>query len=299
MSNGWTWEDFGPNASREALVYLDDLLTRWGHPPAYGKSFWKRVQEWQLARGYKGTELGQAADGYLGPTQMRQIKQAPPAPVPPPSHTRIDRTNWKITNPDGTEVKQPEFELYHNVPWFWEDTNGDQVFRAPTSGGQTTSDKTKYFRSENREMEDFGRKLAAWSSDKPRIFRGTLAFTALPHVKQHAVGFQIHDGNTKVIMGRLEERKLFIESPHHEDVVLNTDYRLGTFFDIEVVPLDTGILVTYNGKLHTLDGVTGEDWYYKYGCYCQARAGQEWHGQIVPMDSFAEVRYRAAAVTAA
>lgn len=288
----WTAADFAAGEAGPQFQELSDRLTVHGVPISDDLTTLRtRVQTWQLREGYKGTKLGQAADGFVGPKQIQQLW------LPPKGLDRIDRTNWKITNPDGTEVKQPEFELYHNKPWFWEDENGDQVFRAPTSGGGTTSDATIYFRSETREMENSGRDKATWSSEDPRIFKAELAFTALPHVKQHAVAFQIHQGTGKVIMGRLEESKLFIESPFHDDVILSRDYQLGTFFNIEVRPGPSGILVVHNGVGHLLAGVTGDNWFYKYGCYCQARAGQEYRDQIVPKDSFAETRFRAAEVT--
>lgn len=283
----WTVEDFG---KYEAFVWEDERLTAHGYPPELG-TLQERLQKLQLDQGWKGTQLGGGADGLQGPRSLAFLYSEPkPKPVPV---ERISRANWKITNPDGTEVKQPAFETFSNAPWFWEDANGDQVFRAPTSGGGTTPN-TSYFRSETREMENGGRDKASWGSDDPRILDLELTFTALPHVKQHAVGFQIHDADDDVIMGRLEERKLFIESPHHDDVVLNPNYQLGTFFTIRIQPTATGIVVVYNGNPYELDGVTGDGWYYKYGCYCQARAGQEWKGQIVPKDSFAETRFRGA-----
>lgn len=282
----WTVEDFG---KYEAFVWQDERLTLHGYPPELG-TLQERLQKLQLDQGWKGTQLGGGADGLQG---RRSLAFLYSDPVPPPTGSRIDRTNWKITNPDGTETKQPAFETYENKPWFWEDENGDQVFRAPTSGGGTTPN-TRYFRSENREMENNGRDRAAWGSNDPRILELEMAFTALPHVKQHAVGFQIHDEKDDVIMGRLEERKLFIESPYHDDVVLNSNYQLGTFFTVRIQPTATGIVVVYNGNPLELDGVTGDDWYYKYGCYCQALAGQQWKGQTVPKDSFAETRFRGA-----
>lgn len=281
----WTVEDFG---KYEAFVWEDERLTLHGYPQlGPNDTLQNRLMRLQLDRGWKGQQLGGGADGLQG---RRTLEFLYSDPVPAP--TRISRANWKITNPDATEVLQPAFETYENKPWFWEDENGEQVFRAPTSGGQTTSDATKYLRSETREMD--GQSKAAWSSDDPHGFQAELAFTALPHVKQHAVGFQIHQGTGKVIMGRLEERKLFIESPFHSDVVLSTDYRLGTFFNVEIEPTKTGIIVVYNGKSFMLNGVVGENWYYKYGCYCQAYAGQVFNNQIVPKESFAETRFRGA-----
>ena len=266
--------------------WLSDRLTLHGVPQTrWNQMLTERVRTWQLKNGYTGI----GADGFVGPKQLLQLS------MPPADTERISRTNWKITNPDGSEVTQPEFELYDNKPWFWEDENGDQVFRAPTSGGGTTP-HTSYFRSENREMEDSGRRKAAWSSWEPRSFKAELAFTALPHVKQHAVGFQIHDAKDDVIMGRLEEKRLFIESPYVDDIVLTENYQLGTFFNIEIYPSKSGILIVYNGIEHMAANVTGSGWYYKYGCYCQAKAGQKWKGQTVPKDSFAETRFRGAVV---
>lgn len=287
----YVYTDFGLDKYGSQFALLDELLTVWGFPSnRLTDTPMERIKRWQRS-------IGNTADGILGPKQWTRLQAGPPAPA----LVRIDRTNWKITNPDATEVLQPEFETYHNEPWFWEDPDGIQVFRAPTSGGQTTSDATKYLRSETREMVNGGHDKAAWSSEAPHIFKGELAFWALPHVKDHAVGFQIHSGATKIIMGRLEGTKLFIESPFHDDVILNSNYQLKTFFGVEIVPSKEGIKIIYNGgdKVALLDDVIGEGWFYKYGCYTQAYAGQSWNGQIVPKDSYAEVRYRAAAVRAA
>lgn len=295
--NGWTPDDFEEGQTGPQFQWLSDRLTLHGVPVNDDQTTLReRVQMWQLKMGYRGTRKGGGADGFVGSIQLRQLKAAPgkpPAPEPKPTPKRIDRTNWKITNPDGTEVKQPEFETYENKPWFWETPEGEQVFRAPTSGGGTTPN-TSYFRSETREMANQGLNKAAWGSHDPRRLQLEMAFTALPHVKQHAVGFQIHDKNDDVIMGRLEERKLFIESPYHDDVTLNSNYQLGTFFTVEIVPSEDGIKLIYNGEGFYLDGIVGDGWYYKYGCYCQAKAGQKWKGQTVPKDSFAETRFRGA-----
>src|SRR5436853_5719715 len=62
------------------------------------------VRQFQLARGW----TGRGADGLVGPKTLLLLSLAPEGET-----HRISRTNWKITNPDGSEVVQPEFELYH------------------------------------------------------------------------------------------------------------------------------------------------------------------------------------------
>lgn len=293
----WTAADFAPGQTGEQFQELSDRLTLHGVPISDDLTTLRsRVQTWQLREGYKGTKFGQAADGFVGPKQIQQLW------LPPKTISRISRRDWKLTLPSGQEISPEDFELFEEKPWFWETETGEQVFRAPTSGGQTTSSATKYLRSETRQMKGLSR--AGWDPNiEPHVFNGSLCFTALPHVKEHAVGFQIHDGKDDVLQGRLEGRKLFLGSPYADKIVLSDDYQLGTWFDIEIVPSKSGILVVYNGKNFALPGITGTGWYYKYGCYIQAYAGQKFKvngkEQIVPKDSWAEVRYRDAEVTAA
>jgi hypothetical protein len=293
MSNGWTYDDFGPNASQEALVYLDGRLTLWGHPPAYGKSFWKRVQDWQLARGYKGTEPGQAADGYLGPTQMRQLKSDPPRPPQPrgevPSDI-LDFSRWKLTRPDGKEIMPDKLVAgYEDIECFFANAEGDGVVFLVDIDGKlnATTPHTTYSRSECRELELDGSK-AAWDSETGLfIMRGQLRITELPDGKPSLVFGQAHDDLDDIIMAQCYGSELFISESKGKDKgsikhPLITNYKKGSLIDYELSFSPMGINAMINGKkIDTIKKVV-DDAYWKFGCYSQAnKSNGSGHAEVV------------------
>lgn len=202
----------------------------------------------------------------------------PLPPTPPPMVKRIDRTDWKITLPDGTEVTQPAFATLQRSPWFWEKTeDGSWHHRAPCGGGATTPN-SKYLRSECREMKNKGRDKAGWSSTLGEHRMDVeLAFTHLPDVKRHAVGAQIHDAVDDVCMVRLEGKKLFVESPYTDDLLLDANYPLGARFFITIHVKGGTVTVTYrrgNVKVVRKFSRKGSGWYYKAGCYTQSNTAK-------------------------
>lgn len=261
--------------------WLHERLTVHGHSLIkYDDGFKRRVQNFQLAQGWTGSN----ADGYVGPTTLKRLSLDPVS--------NISLKNWKLTLPTPLggstpeEIKQPALATYEDPPYF-DRIPGGYGFRAPTNGAHTPN--SSYPRSELREMNPDGTN-AKWSTSTGRHEMVIeQAITALPLVKRHVVAGQIHDGVTKVIMIRLEGPKLFVESPHADDQILDINYVLGTRFRISVLTDSAGIHVFYNGVKKA--DVFGQfsDCYFKAGCYTQAYAGQEYHEQTVPKDTYGEV----------
>lgn len=264
----YTVADFG---KYEAFVWQDERLTAHGYPPLDSNdTLQNRLQRLQLDLGFKGTQLGGGADGLQGPKTLAFLYSDP---VPPPP-SGIDLTSWKLTLPVG-EPEHPD-EVYpigsfQESPWFVRNADGSLRFRAACDG--VTTSGSDYPRSELREMD--GDSKAAWSNrDGTHTLTARLAITHTLVKKQHVVAAQIHDAKTKVIMVRLEGPKLFVESPHSDDLPLDDNYRLGTPFDLTIVANPQGIKVVYNGTRSVSLSHTGSDWYFKSGCYTQSNVSK-------------------------
>jgi len=193
----------------------------------------------------------------------------------------LDLTNWKITIPfddngnDGntrkaTEIKQPELNSYELPGYFEVNSAGDGVvFTAPV-GGATTSG-SGYPRSELREMKNNGADRADWSSGsgKHTMFIRQKV-THLPVEKPHIVVGQIHDGSDDVIVFRLEDEKLFIDINGNDGPTLDSDYQLGTEFEVKFVVENNQTKCYYNGSLEYTLNQSYSGAYFKAGAYTQS-----------------------------
>jgi hypothetical protein len=187
----------------------------------------------------------------------------------------INLSNWKLTLPTGdddepSEVTQPKLARFRDPQHFDVNATGDGVvFRAPVGG--TTTENSKYPRSELREMAAGGKKQASWSSKSgTHVMTITQAITALPQGKPEVVAGQIHDDEDDVVMVRLNGSKLFVESDGDQVGVLDPAYRLGTRFTVQIVVTPGLIRVSYNGVKTVSTKRNGSDYYFKAGCYTQA-----------------------------
>lgn len=183
----------------------------------------------------------------------------------------LNLDNWKLTLPTGkkgspAEVTQPRLDTYSDSNF---NVDGSSViFTAPTSG--VTTSGSSYPRSELREMQAGGKKLASWSNKRmTRTMDVTEAFLELPSGKPEVVGAQIHGGAddiTKLIL-RESTLSITIGDNGNEDI---GSYTLGTYFTFRYVARPHGIECWYNGVLvHTIPGnFSGA--YFKAGCYTQA-----------------------------
>lgn len=203
----------------------------------------------------------------------------------------LDLTNWRLTIPaplgDGEEagqIDQPQLATYQNPHWFHVDAGQrGVVFQAGVKGA--TTDNSKFPRSELREMNN-GTE-AAWNSERgSHIMRLNEAITHLPARRPEVTAAQIHDDKDDVVMIKLRGSTLFVARNDSEEPVgvLDANYVLGTPFDLEIAANAGGIRVTYNRTKVVNYKKTGDDWYFKAGCYTQSNTDE---GE--PKDAYGEV----------
>jgi len=208
---------------------------------------------------------------------------------------------WKITYPDGEEVKdlyQEENEYYYVN----EEKNGI-VFFAPVRSDNGTTKNSSYIRSELRERTEDGKSDIYWTTDGTHVAYVKQAITHLPMVKPHLVATQIHgnkdDGIDDAMVLRLEEEHLFLSfngGKLHDDVTVKTNYQLGTVHEVIFEVIDGKHYVYYSedGALNAAytsgnadqylvkdgskDYVMDLDYdqsYFKVGNYTQSKADKE------------------------
>ncbi len=216
----------------------------------------------------------------LAPADTRAISNpgdvAAPNPVAGRPADFLDLTNWKITLPDATEIKQPALATFSKVPTFYLDPRGFVNFRAEAGGSGSTN--SSYPRSELREMTDGGKSDARWSTS---IGVHTLTITqAITHtlvVKPHVVAGQIHDASDDLVMVRLEGTRLFVENKGNElSPDLDPRYILGTKFVVRIEASRAQVRVYYN-DLATAKVILDADvsgCYFKAGVYTQSNSSK-------------------------
>jgi hypothetical protein len=180
--------------------------------------------------------------------------------------------NWYLTLPTGPPgtpdtVQQPQLDTFSSANFRLTPAGDGVVFSTP-AGGTTTKNST-FPRSELREMN--GSAKAAWSNTSGRhVLTVRQAVTALPPVKPEVVVAQIHDVSDDVMELRVERSKLIAQyDDGKRDIVIDSNYRLGTVFDVQIVAADGRVQVYYNGALKADIGLSGSGWYFKSGCYLQ------------------------------
>lgn len=207
-----------------------------------------------------------------------------PSPTPEPMTKSslvpadvLDLSSWRLTLPidtfsEGTpdEVSQPVLAKFSLPPYFMvNSTNQAVVFRAH-AGGQTTN-KSKYPRSELREMTSANYSRAAWSNTSgTHIMTIRQAITHLPVAKPEVVAGQIHDVSDDVVMIKLKSNRLYVESESKSVGVLDENYTLGKIFTLVISAQDNRILVNYNGSNKVNISKPGFGYYFKAGCYTQS-----------------------------
>lgn len=196
--------------------------------------------------------------------------QVPTGVVVPAS--LLDLQRWKLTLPVGSpdEIMPSELATYSNKSYFFVDsTAGAVVFRTPAGG--TTTQNSKYPRTELREMNDSGTRVARWSNTSGKhVMEIKQTVTRLTANKKEVVVGQIHDSDDDVIMIRLENKLLFVERGGKNVATLDSSYDLGKVFTVRIVAEDKHIQVFYEGAAKATIDVSGDDYYFKAGCYLQS-----------------------------
>lgn len=210
------------------------------------------------------------------------------------SPSTIDLTRWKLTTPfaeSGSnrpiEISGDQLQKFRDDRCFFESETaaGAIVFRAHCGG--VTTKNSSYPRCELREMQRDGQTRIGWSTagSVTKTLQARVAINQLPRKKRHVVALQIHDSEDDLIMLRFEDKKLFLERNQLPTVMLESNYRLGTPFDIMIVAQRGRIRVNYEGKDVLNWPVVAEGCYFKAGCYTQSNLdkGDEFdaYGEVI------------------
>jgi len=221
---------------------------------------------------------------------------------------------WKITYPDGEEVK----ELYQEESEYFyvnEDRNGI-VFFAPVRSDNGTTPNSDNIRSELRERTEDGDSDIYWTTDGSHVIYVKQAITHLPIVNPYLVATQIHGdksaGIDDAMVLRLEEEHLFLSfngGKLHDDVTVKSNYELGTLHEVifEVVDGKHYVYYSEDGQLEAAykagnaseylvkDGSNSyvmdldyDESYFKVGNYTQTNADKEGDETDNP-DNYGEV----------
>jgi hypothetical protein len=260
----YTWQDFGPDKSGPQFVLLRERLALHGHiQDSALKTLKDCVQEFQLAQGWTGTELGGGADGWVGPETWRRLQLDPKPPAPP---NVLELSKFKRTLPTG-EPDHPT-EVYPLT-----DTTTPVTFRAPVDG--VTTENTDYSRDELREMHP-----KSWSADdgKHHKLEAICRVTEMPgrktgskYVPGTVIG-QFHDKSDDIVIllvnvnGQVIVEEGLGPGNGSEKHVLFTGYRLGDELHYFMDAHGEGIDVTVNGHHVRIDKVA-KDAYGKAGVY--------------------------------
>jgi poly(beta-D-mannuronate) lyase len=236
-----------------------------------------------------------AADG-TAPSDKKTAAPAPKPvatapvttkPAPPPAITPssvLGLAGWHLTLPVETahkgspdQIDQPELAGFVSPPYFELTAAKNGVIFQANAGGATTKN-SGYPRSELREE-------GGWSNTAgthTMVVRE--AITHLPTVKPEVVAAQIHDASDDVVMVKLSGNHLFVEGESKNIGDLDTNYALGTVYNVKIVASNNTIQVYYNDVLKVNYAKSGSGLYFKAGCYTQSNVSK---GDAA--DAFAQV----------
>jgi Alginate lyase len=176
----------------------------------------------------------------------------------------LDLSMWKIGLPTAVEVKNPQLQSYSDATF-----QTVQAVQFTAHCGDQPQPGSNYARSELREMNADG-SAAAWSSTTgTHIMTITQRITHLPVVKPELICGQIHN-SSYLILVRLSGHTLSVNYVDAVAGTLDSNYGLGTEFELKLVVAAGYVDVFYNGvrKIHLAMAATG--CYFKAGCYVQS-----------------------------
>ncbi len=250
-----------------------------------------------------------------------------PAPTPAgdaeyPSDLMRNVDQWKITFPDGEEVKQ--LADVENEYFYVNDDGNGIVFYAPVRSSNGTTPNSSYIRSELRERTADGGSDIYWTTEGRHVLYVKQAITHLPIVKPHLVATQIHGdkaaGIDDSMVMRLEEDHMFLSfngGKLREDFTVTTGYELGTIHEVIFEVIDDKHYVYYSedgnlnrayqsgnaSKYLVKDGsndfvmdLNYDQSYFKVGNYTQSNAEKEGdytdhpdnYGEVIVYDFWVE-----------
>ena len=189
----------------------------------------------------------------------------------------INPDDWYLTLPTGKEGKPDTIDGsklagYHSEFFALNKQRNGIVFSAGADG--VTTKNSNYPRSELREMD--GSNKASWSNNSgTHVLDVREAFMQLPKEKPEVVGAQIHDANDDVMEVRLEGKNLIAQ--YHDgksETVLDSNYQLGTPYDLRLVAEGGKVDVFYNNQKKAELPLSGSGWYWKVGAYVQSNGSK-------------------------
>lgn len=186
----------------------------------------------------------------------------------------INLSIWKLhipmdDNGDGVadEVTMPTLRLFEDPAFFHLSDSGDKVvFRARC--GDPLSEDSKFPCSELQEMKKGGTEFTSWGTDDGKVHNMTIsaAFNAAPEENPHVACARIAGKNEELLAVRLEGKKLLLKRSGTDPVVLDTDYELGTFFNLMIIADNGRIRALLERKQVMEWEVSKDELFFKAGC---------------------------------
>lgn len=148
--------------------------------------------------------------------------------------------------------------------------NNAVVFKTPVNGVHSAN--SEYARTELREMKDLNWGNGSWTNKTgTHTLTTRQAITRQPVAKPEVVAAQIHDSSDDVMQVRLDASVLEVWwNDGNNKATLDSNYVLGTVYDLQIVASASHIKVFYNGVQKADISKSGSGWYFKEGSYCQS-----------------------------
>jgi hypothetical protein len=183
---------------------------------------------------------------------------------------------FRGSDPEGfhhRDIGPNTLKTYSRNPYFLPNATGDGVQFTVYCDGATTSNKTRYPRSELRELKADG-SLASWDGGSgTHTMKGRTKVLYQAPKKPEVVVAQIHGktGDSLELRSEGTSWRLAVDNDQ-EKVHLKSGVALGTEVSWEITMDHGTLLVTIDGQLtyHKKPGFKGKGQYFKVGCYAQS-----------------------------
>lgn len=200
----------------------------------------------------------------------------PPPPSTPVDQIteKIDLSRWKLTLPDGKEVKV----LKESVPPYFIISDEGILMKAKPIG---TTPNSKYSRCELREL-NVDKSLASWTVNDQRAMNFNFKAVQKPEKRPKMVVGQIHDTEDDVIMLVIDFQKRIYEvthnSIHYGNIV--DSFEMDTWYNVTISVKDGKIKVECGEKKLEITPSRTKGYYFKVGNYLQSTFKED-EGAIV------------------
>lgn len=247
---------------------------------------WYGLQPKHLRQTAVAPDVTPSASPSQSPTAPTPAAQTPgqvqgnATPLPYPSQV-LGLSYFELTIPvasadtgNAAVIKQPQLAGYSSQ-YFATLANGLGVRFVSPVGGATTSG-SQYPRSELREMANVGTEEASWPTTSGRHdMKLTESINHLPTAKPELVFAQIHGPSDDLIeaeiTGKGGHNRLYVNhngKQYGSD--LDSNYVLGTKFNLEILASNGYVDVYYNGARQVHQKLEDSGDYFKAGCYTQS-----------------------------